>query len=190
MYENLKGQYKSDAVSGTSAAQQQKGFLPDSLSSISSLLQSGKEAASNIASKVPVPSQIADLLGSNKSSSSSSSSSNAPAAAPGDRLHSQKKADAEAGFTMLSSEAAAAAADGAAADAVTAAAAAGQAAQDALSAAADEFPGVSSSAAGSTAENGELLTTEHYMAILVLGAGAVHCCIERMHTTVARHIVE
>jgi hypothetical protein len=155
MYENSKGQNKSEA-SGASG-QQQKGLLPDSLSSLSSLLQSGKEAASNIASKVPVPSQIADLIGSSKSSSSNSSSSNSsssssPAAALGDRLHSQKQADADAGFTMLSPEAAAAAADGVAADAVTAAAAAGQAAQDALSAAADEFPGVSSS----TAEKGGL----------------------------------
>jgi hypothetical protein len=149
MYESSKGQYKNDTAGASGQAQ--KGFLPDSLSSISSLLQSGKEAASNIASKVPMPSQIADLLGSGKGSSSSK----APAAAPGDRLHSQKQADAEAGFTLLSPEAAAAAADGAAADAVTAAAAAGQSAQDALSSAADEFPGVSSSASGGTAEKGE-----------------------------------
>jgi hypothetical protein len=188
MYENSKGQYKSDAVPGT-VAQQQKGILPESLSSISSLLQSGKDAASNIASKVPLPSQITDLLGSSKSSSSSSSS--APAAAPGDRLHSQKKADAEAGFTMLFPEAAAAAADGAAADAVTAAAAAGQAAQDALSAAADEFPGVSSSAAGSTEEKGELLTTEQTVHdYFGTGPWCLHCCIEKMHVTVARHMVE
>jgi hypothetical protein len=144
-YENSKSQSKSDA---TDATEQQKAILPASLGS---LVQSGREAVSGIASKLPVPSQIADLVGAGKSSSSSK----APAAAPEDRLHSQKQADAEAGFTILPPEAAAAAADSAAADAFAAAAAAGHAAQDSLSAAADEFPGVSSSSRDGAAEKGE-----------------------------------